>query len=646
MRLRVLLFLLASATAARAQTGAPATGALRTGSLRADSLGTVTVSAARVALSAHDAPVHAVVVGREALGDAAVRSVAEALDARTPAVVRRYGAGGLASVSVRGAGAAQTLVLLDGQPLADPQLGQLDLSLLPSGLLESVEVVGGAASGLFGSGALGGVVGLRSDTGPGVRAAAEAGAWGERRLTARVAGRRGALRGVVAAEASQTEGDYAVPDPTRLGAPLVRRAGWDGRQTSVFAALRAEGQAGRAGLSLWAADAERGLGGTAVPQAGSDAGAGAGTVVGARQWDRLARLAATAARTVRWGTVSAALAATRTRLRYASPFPATRPDALDETGRTQTLALDVTATADRLAPGWTLTALAAASEGRAWHPSLTGGARDRALGTGVSAVGRLGRVSLFPALRADLYAPDGAARRAALSPQIGANVALSAPLRLRASVGRAFRMPTLNDRFWAPGGNPDLRPERGVTADAGVAWQARRAHAEVTAFAARTRDLVVWMPRAGGVWSPENIARARTRGIDATAGASRLVRSVLVDGGAAVSLLDARDATTGFRLRYSPAWTARLWAGVARGALRVDVGARAVGARPTTASGSQPLPVHVVLGGHVRWTRRVGASLLGLGLALDNLTGARYESVRSYPMPPRNARLRLTLDFP
>ncbi|HEX9950739.1 MAG TPA: TonB-dependent receptor, partial [Rubricoccaceae bacterium] len=396
------------------------------------------------------------------------------------------------------------------------------------------------------------------------------------------------------------------------------------------------------GLSLWAADAERGLGGTTVPQAGSDAGA----FVGARQWDRLARLTATAMRPIRWGNVSAALAATRTRLRYASPFPATRPDALDETGRTQTLALDVTAMADRLAPGWTLSALATASESRAWHPSLTGGARDRALGAGVSAVGRVGRGTLFPALRADFYSPSNAARRVALSPQLGANVALSAPWRLRASAGRAFRMPTLNDRFWAPGGNPNLRPESGVTADAGVAWQARGAHAEVTAFAARTRDLIVWTPGAGGVWSPENIARARTRGLDATAGAARLVRSVLIDGGAAVSLLDARDADTGFRLRYSPAWTARLWAGVARGAVRVDASARAVGARPTTASGSQPLPAHVVLGGQVRWTRRVGVSLLGLGVALDNLTDARYESVRSYPMPPRNARLRLTLDFP
>ncbi|HEX8385273.1 MAG TPA: TonB-dependent receptor, partial [Rubricoccaceae bacterium] len=288
--------------------------------------------------------------------------------------------------------------------------------------------------------------------------------------------------------------------------------------------------------------------------------------------------------------------------------------------------------------------LVAASEGRAEHPSLRGEARDRSAGAGASAVGRVGRVGLFPALRADLYAPSGSGRRLALSPQVGANVAVTSALRLRASTGRAFRMPTLNDRFWAPGGNPDLRPESGWTADAGVAYARGALHAEATAFWTRTRDQIVWLPVTSDVFSPENVARTQARGLDATAGAARLVGPVLLDGGAAVSLLDARDRTSGFRLRYSPLWTAKLWGGLARGPLRLDVGARAVGARPTTASGSQPLPRHLVLDAHLRWTRRVGVGTVGAGLALDNLLDARYETVRSYPMPPRHVRLRLTLD--
>lgn len=42
----------------------------------------------------------------------------------------------------------------------------------------------------------------------------------------------------------------------------------------------------------------------------------------------------------------------------------------------------------------------------------------------------------------------------------------------KASVARNHRYPTLNDRYYQPGGNPDLRPEHGFTCDGGVSFAA------------------------------------------------------------------------------------------------------------------------------------------------------------------------------
>lgn len=39
---------------------------------------------------------------------------------------------------------------------------------------------------------------------------------------------------------------------------------------------------------------------------------------------------------------------------------------------------------------------------------------------------------------------------------------------LKASAARNYRYPTLNDLYFQPGGNPDLRPEQGWTFDAGA----------------------------------------------------------------------------------------------------------------------------------------------------------------------------------
>src|ERR1022692_3329644 len=68
-------------------------------------------------------------------------------------------------VSLRGigpSGAGRTLVLFDGIPLNDPFGGWVYWNRIPLEAIESVEVVRGAASGLYGSSAIGGAIQLLS----------------------------------------------------------------------------------------------------------------------------------------------------------------------------------------------------------------------------------------------------------------------------------------------------------------------------------------------------------------------------------------------------------------------------------------------------------------------------------------------------
>ncbi len=69
---------------------------------------------------------------------------------------------GQANLSLRGIGVSQTLVLVDGKRLmpADGR-GSVDLNVLPPALIESVEVVTGGASAVYGSDAIAGVVNFR-----------------------------------------------------------------------------------------------------------------------------------------------------------------------------------------------------------------------------------------------------------------------------------------------------------------------------------------------------------------------------------------------------------------------------------------------------------------------------------------------------
>ena len=74
--------------------------------------------------------------------------------------MRRRGPDGVqADVSLRGADYNGTLVLVDGEPVNDPQTNHHTLDLdVPADAIERVEVLYGAASALYGSEAIGGVI--------------------------------------------------------------------------------------------------------------------------------------------------------------------------------------------------------------------------------------------------------------------------------------------------------------------------------------------------------------------------------------------------------------------------------------------------------------------------------------------------------
>lgn len=151
---------------------------------------------------------------------------------------------GAQQVDLRGLGPNHTLVLVNGRRIADfplPFQGQsnfTDVSNIPVGLIERVEVLSGSASAVYGSDAIAGVVnfvlkksadGTRVDFRSGFT---EDGGGESQRLTITTGWERGAFHGVVGVEVLNQEPlwafdrdiqDSTADDPTR-DTPLARRA--------------------------------------------------------------------------------------------------------------------------------------------------------------------------------------------------------------------------------------------------------------------------------------------------------------------------------------------------------------------------------------------------------------------------------------
>ena len=89
----------------------------------------------------------------------------------------------------------------------------------------------------------------------------------------------------------------------------------------------------------------------------------------------------------------------------------------------------------------------------------------------------------------------------------------------KASLSRNFRFPTLNDLYFLPGGNPDLKKESGWTYDAGVSFAVGKAglyslSGSVNWFESYIKDWIIWLPTTKGFFSPDNIKDVHAYGVE------------------------------------------------------------------------------------------------------------------------------------
>ena len=125
------------------------------------------VTATRTEQALDDVIGSAVVITRESIQTIHPYDLNDLLELEAGVDVLRSGSrGSLSSLQIRGASAAQSLILVNGQRVAGATSGIANYTLLPPELLTRVEVLKGASSALYGSDAIGGVVNAITYTGP------------------------------------------------------------------------------------------------------------------------------------------------------------------------------------------------------------------------------------------------------------------------------------------------------------------------------------------------------------------------------------------------------------------------------------------------------------------------------------------------
>jgi outer membrane cobalamin receptor len=549
----------------------------------------------------------------------AADNLAEGLVRAEGVYVREYGgAGASKTVSVRGAYAKQTLVMVDGQPINNHQGGDVDFNALTLEDVERVEVMAGASSALYGANATAGVVNVITRGVPEESRLSVRGGYGtnEKVDAELAAGVPIGAAGVSAGGNFRRYGGFRENDDYEGKGGHLKFSYAVGEEATV--SVRGQYQTSELG----------------VP------GKFSSPTPFARQEDDF-----TSTNAGFDGALSERLSANarfyfkNQERHYVNPdplFPA------DDTHKNDALG-------GRVATFYQLLS---------WNRLAVGGEyeKDRTDSTQIGKRDgdtwavftqedlRLGELTTVLGVRYDSSGIYGDA----VSPRLGLRYRFNDYVSARAAAGRGFRAPTFDELFWPSdpvwggGGNPDLKPEYSWAYEAGPTfWWRHYLKADLTYFYSDYEDLI-------SGWPPKNVSRAVVQGLEASITTAPLQAVKALELEVATTYLKTKARETGEQLDYRPVHTE-----FAELRYRHDFGGGAFAVTPSVSTeivGRQQYtdgPFKRWLDAYVLLNARLAFKIYypEIYVAGKNLTAEEYQTIYDYPMPGRTVDAGLAVSF-
>ena len=231
----------------------------------------------------------------------------------------------------------------------------------------------------------------------------------------------------------------------------------------------------------------------------------------------------------------------------------------------------------------------------------------------------------------------------------------------------SYRLPTLNNLYWNPGGNPDLLAEESQNVEAGISYQLTRSsivwNTELRFFRHHVDDWILWVP--GGreelptgeiisFWYPDNIRKVVATGIEYQQSINYSfqkigLKSILDISGVynqAVNqnVISPVDRSEGKQLPYTPLHVVNGNWGWHYDSWSLSLGSQYISKRYVETNNElPPLPSYMLWNFGVSKIGKVGSWNWQLQFQLNNAFNESYETFENRAMPGRNYQIKLSI---
>jgi outer membrane cobalamin receptor len=258
---------------------------------------------------------------------------------------------------------------------------------------------------------------------------------------------------------------------------------------------------------------------------------------------------------------------------------------------------------------------------------------------------------IMPAVRFD-NSSDAGQR---LTPKLGLMWRRQGEIGLTAcmNAGQSFRVPNLNELFW-PGssfysGNPNLKPETGTNVDGGFILQIPHKgnwQVEVNGFYSTLDNLIIDTPEASGRLMPQNIEKAKLRGIEsALAWHSSGDRLRLKIAHTYLKATNETEANRGKRIVYRPQDKLDASVGLTIAQVHLSVAYQFVGKRFIDPENRSLLRDYRLVNFAMGRQQRVGNIRAEFHAEVRNVYDKHFSVLDGYPVPGREFRATVRLGY-
>ena len=420
-------------------------------------------------------------------------SLAEALNQHAGVYIKSYGLGSLATSSLRGAGAKQSIVLWNGLSIQNPMLGLLDLSLIPVSILENVSITRGGNASMWGAGVAGGIFAvdnsLNQSPGLSIDLGLSAGSFGTYKGNANITYVKDKFSLTIKPFYQEAENDFEF---THLGETRKQEHAVLSNYGIMSELYYHPNNDHQFAFRYWYQNTAR-----QIPASLTTSNSQA------EQDDLISRY------TFHW-IYEKGDYKIKTRSAYfvednLFKDPAINLSALNSfESLINEVEVEKKFTAHQSAlVGFNHTNYKANADAYQQERNENRSALFVAFRHSKN------KFKLESSLRFELQDSNFSP----ITPSINGSYKLLEDLLVKGRINRIYNLPTLNDRYWIPGGNQDLRPEQGWNQEIGLTYEKGAFQFSSFYYHRKIKDQIIWVP-GSSFWSPINLQTSEANGIE------------------------------------------------------------------------------------------------------------------------------------